>query len=188
MANWMSPCAVSSMAQNCFSSRLPMRALQVILGRCSNRRCGPAATPRARGSGPKSPRCVGADLPELDGRHLDVQVDAIQQRSRNAAQVVLDFAGRRSRCGRGSLETGNDGGLGGIVRRNEDAGFLLGASFECDGEHTFDRSYPPSRASSPTRTKLSSWSVRAVRWRRPCRPRWANRSSVLPSSHRPAPG
>ena len=35
---------------------------------------------------------LGGHLAELHGRHFDVQVDAVQQRAGDAAEVALDFA------------------------------------------------------------------------------------------------
>src|SRR5204863_5169460 len=45
----------------------------------------------------------GRDFTELHRRHLDVQINAVQQRPRDAAQVVLDW---------GSSRRGNQSGLG----------------------------------------------------------------------------
>ncbi len=40
---------------------------------------------------------VAADLAELHQGHLDVEVDAVEKRTGDAAQVILDFSGRTAR-------------------------------------------------------------------------------------------
>ena len=94
--------AWSSIAQHAFDSRLPHEGVRgdsppvakpplLTLPRGDN-----TFADRSRGFA----RARARDLLKLDGRDFDVQIDPVEQRTRNAPQVILDFPGRSARFAR----------------------------------------------------------------------------------------
>jgi hypothetical protein len=70
-----------------------MIALQVIFRLCANRDCWRfrAWTTRARICAEVSPVRSPGDPPEFHLRHFHVQINPVQQRPRNPAQIILNF-------------------------------------------------------------------------------------------------
>ena len=86
----------SSSAQNLRSWRLVMRPLSRWLSvpkrcRCT---CARPAAPARASLALDVPSAVGRQLPERHRRHLDVDVDAVEQRAADPAHVALDLRRR----------------------------------------------------------------------------------------------